>query len=250
MNPSNTQAPPVALVTGGARRIGAAITKHLHQEGFQVVIHCHHSICEAQELVSMLNHIRPQSAMALSADLGVPSNISSIITQTLAFGKRLNLLVNNASLFTRTNIQEHHAMDWDAMFNINVKAPYLLSEAAYPALAKTTGSIINITDIHANTPLKNYSIYCQSKAALLMQTKSLAREYAPRVRVNAIAPGAIAWPEGENALNDSLQQHIINKTPLKRHGEPIYIAQALLALANNTFITGQVLAVDGGRSLV
>lgn len=243
MNPENKPVAPVALVTGAARRIGAAIVRHLHAAGFGVVIHCHQSQTEAHALENELNQQRADSVKVLIADLANPTSAHQLITEALSWAGRIDLLVNNASLFTRNEA------DWDAMFTLNVKAPFLLSQAAFPHLSLTHGSIINITDIHADKPLKGYAIYCQSKAALSMQTKALAREFAPNVRVNAVAPGAIMWPEQDNQLNDILQQNIIEKTPLKRHGNPMFIAQAVLALAENAFITGQVLRVDGGRSV-
>ena len=150
----------------------------------------------------------------------------------------------------RTELTSFASNDWNVLFDIHVKAPFLLSLAARPLLAKQSGAIINITDIHAETPLKGYSVYCQSKAALEMQTKSLARELAPEIRVNAIAPGAIIWPEHSNTLNAETQEKIITKIPLKKHGAPEYVAKAVLALAANSYITGQILKVDGGRSLL
>lgn len=243
MNHANKHDAPVVLITGAARRIGAAIAKHLHQAGFRVVVHCRQSQAEAQTLVDEMNRVRADSAKVLTADLCHIDAAHQLIANTLAWAGRMDLLVNNASLFTRNE------GDWDAMFTLNVKAPFQLSHSAFPHLAKTHGSIINITDIHADKPLKGYAIYCQSKAALNMQTKALAREFAPNVRVNAVAPGAIMWPEQGNQLNEAQQQNIIAQTPLKRHGSPLFIAQAVLALADNAFVTGQTLCVDGGRSL-
>ncbi|CDZ76011.1 3-oxoacyl-[acyl-carrier-protein] reductase FabG [Legionella massiliensis] len=249
MNQANKQAVRVALITGAARRIGAAIAKHLHQAGFKVVIHCHHSLAEAQRLAQSLNQQRPDSAHVLQQDLCVPKVAKQLIAAALAFAGRLDLLVNNASIFTKTNFAEFNQQNWDNLFATNVRAPFELSLAARPYLAAQQGQIINISDIHSETPLKDYAEYCQTKAALTMQTKALAREFAPEVRVNAVAPGAIAWPENDNALNKQIQEKIIAQTPLKRHGEPQFIAQAVLALVENVFITGQVLRVDGGRSI-
>ncbi len=243
MNQANKQDVPVALVTGASRRIGAAIAQQLQKAGFRLVIHCHQSQAAAQILADDMNRLRAHSATVLTADLSAPDAAHQLITDSITWAGRLDLLVNNASLFTRNEA------DWDAMFTLNVKAPYQLSHAAFPHLVKTHGSIINITDIHADKPLKGYAIYCQTKAALSMQTKVLARELGPNVRVNAVAPGATMWPEQGNQLNDAQQQAIIEQTPLKRHGDPLFIAQAVLALAENAFITGQTLRVDGGRSL-
>ncbi|MFY7698318.1 MAG: pteridine reductase [Legionella sp.] len=247
MNQENIQA-PVALITGAGRRIGAAIATHLHSAGYRVIIHCLHSIAAAEELASKLNQVRSRSAMTIQADLSDP-HVSSLITDSIHWAGRLDLLVNNASIFKRNEINIYNATDCLQTFNINVFAPLCLSQAAYPYLAETKGVIINITDIHAHKPLKQYSVYCQSKAALTMQTFSLAREFAPLVRVNAIAPGAIVWPEHSNSLTDEQQQQIIDQTPLRQHGDPCFIAQAVLTLATNQFITGEILRVDGGRSL-
>lgn len=246
MKQVNTQVMRVALITGAARRIGAAIATHLHEANFRVVIHCHRSTEEAMCLAERLNQQRPDSARVLTADLRQKKEIAALMTATLKWSNRLDLLVNNAALFKRLD-DPMDEITWDALFTTNVQAPFWLSHAAYPALAATRGSIINITDTHTEKPLKGYSAYCQSKAALMMQTKALAREFAPEVRVNAIAPGAIAWPEHDNALNQDLQQRIIEKTLLKQHGNPLYIAKAVLSLVDNPFITGQSLSVDGGR---
>lgn len=236
-----SEATKVALITGGARRIGAAIATRLHNAGFIVVIHCHKSQESANLLASKLNHMRPNSAYVLSCDLLDPKSCQNLIQNTVNLSNRLDLLVNNASIFSSSEA------DWDKLFNTNVKAPYLLSKASSSYLNKTKGSIINITDTHADNPLKGYSIYCQTKAALTLQTKAFAKEFAPNIRVNAIAPGAIAWPENENKLDLARKEKIINKTLLKSHGDPLFIAEAVLALFNNPFITGQILNVDGGR---
>lgn len=250
MNQANKQEAKVALVTGGARRIGAAVVKKLHEAGFRVVIHCRHSLNEAHVLAVSLNNQRVDSAYVLQRELTDSIAAEEMITTAVEWAGRLDLLVNNASIFTRTDCLSLVSEEWDTLFNINVKAPFLLSLAARSALANRLGAIINLTDTHAERPLKGYSVYCQTKAALEMQTKSLAREFAPEIRVNAIAPGAIAWPEDANSLSAKEQQNIIAKTPLKRHGSPEFIAQAVLTLAENPFITGQILKVDGGRGLV
>lgn len=233
----------VALVTGASRRIGAAIIQSLHQAGFAVIIHFHRSHTEAEALCDTLNHQRTSSALTLQADLRKKEAVHKLMEDAIAWQGQLDLLVNNASIFVR----DEHA-DWREIFTTNVEAPFWLSHIAYPHLVKTQGAIVNITDIHADTPLKHYSIYCQSKAALKMQTLSLAVEFAPYIRVNAIAPGAILWPEGENTLQSTQQEKIIMKTLLQKHGNPQYLAQAILALAENKFITGQSLRVDGGRN--
>ncbi len=249
MKQSAIQAMPVALVTAGARRIGSAIVNHLHKAGYAVIIHCHQSIAEAETLAAELNQLCLNSAYVLQSDLRDLSAPAELIKNALAWRGNLNLLVNNAAIFYSTALDNFEEQSWDSLFTLNVKLPFLLSIAACPSLKASSGAIINLTDIHAHQPLKNYAVYCQTKAALTMQTKALAREFAPCVRVNAIAPGAIAWPEQENELSPALQQEIIAKTALKKHGHPDFIAQALVALALNPFITGQILKVDGGRSL-
>ena len=246
MNRVNTQAGAVALITGAARRIGAQIARYLHHAGFDVVIHCYQSQRPAMHLAEELNLIRPSSAIVLRANLAVEAQGRSLIQQVIRWKGRFDLLVNNASLFIKDT---NDTAVFDELFTVNVKAPFWLCDAAFDALKIGEGCVINITDIHAEKPLKDYSFYCQTKAALKMQTESLARVYAPFVRVNAVAPGAILWPEKDNALNEALKLNIISQTPLKRHGDPKWIAQAVYLLADNQFITGQTLRVDGGRSL-
>lgn len=249
MNSKNIQE-PVALITGAARRIGAEIARFLHQAGFSVIIHYHQSAKEAHTLTETLNQEIKDSALTLSADLTQKKACEKLITEAFTWKNRLDVLVNNASCFIRTDLNQARDEDWTKLFTTNVQAPFWLSLKAYPHLAEHQGCIINITDTHADKPLKGYAAYCQSKAALTMQTKALACELAPDVRVNAVAPGAIAWPEGDNALSKTVQEKIIAQTPLKRHGEPHYIAQGVLALIQNPFITGVTLRVDGGRTLV
>ena len=237
------EAQPVALITGAARRIGAVLAAHVHQAGYRVVIHYHHSHAEALALVDSFNQMRSNSAMHIAANLCISSAPKMIIDAVIAQWGRLDLLVNNASIFSR------HDSDWDQMWQCNVQAPYYLSRNAFSHLQISQGSIVNITDIHTHTPLRHYAAYCQTKAALAMQTRSLAQEFAPHVRVNEIAPGAMIWPTGENALGEVEKEKILTQTLLKRHGNPSHIAQALLYLMQNTYVTGQCLRVDGGRYL-
>lgn len=238
----NTQ---VALITGASRRIGAAIAKTLHDAGFSLALHCNQSEEQALALAKSFNAVRENSASVFSADFSKPYT-DYLLKAVMERMGSLHVLVNNASLFIRDTDPN---FDWDHLFNINVQWPFALSQAFIKQLDTEEGVIINITDIHARHPLKGYSAYCQTKAALSLQTKSFAKEYAPHVRVNAVAPGAIMWPEQANALTEGDKEKIIQKTPLKRHGSPVYIAEAVLALIRNSFITGQTLAVDGGRSL-
>lgn len=249
LDQSNKQDTKVVLVTGGARRIGAAIVKTFHHAGYKVLIHCHHSTTEAEQLVATLNNKTPDSAKMIAKDFSKTGACSQLVDATIAWAGRLDVLINNASIFLRTDLQNPDERDWQSLFDIHVKVPFALSCAAKRYLSKEQGVIINMTDIHAQKPLKGYAVYCQTKAALEMQTKVLAREWAPDIRVNAIAPGSTLWPEASNHLSEEDKQKIMKNTLLNGHGNPEPTAQAVLALAENRFITGQILNVDGGRSL-
>ena len=249
MNQAKIQGRGVALVTGAARRIGAVIARTVHAGGFDVVLHCHQSVDEAHALAKVLNQMRLDSACVHVADLTQTDDMCRLIQHACAWRGRLDVLVNNASYFVKTEPGVLDEGAWEALWDVNVKAPFWLSEQACQALSKTRGCIVNITDIYAEKPLQDYAVYVQTKAALKMQTEALARTYAPNVRVNAVAPGAIMWPEGENALSEAIQADVISKTPLKCHGEPSWVADAVLSLVSNSFITGQTLRVDGGRSI-
>jgi pteridine reductase len=250
VNQAKIQGRGVALVTGAARRIGAVIARALHGQGFDVVLHCHQSIDEAHALAEELNQARPDSACVQETNLMDIKAITALITHACTWRGRLDVLVNNASCFIKTvpGVLDEHA--WDTLWAVNVKAPFWLSEHAREALAKTHGCIVNITDIQAEKPRQDYAVYVQTKAALKMQTEALGLTYAPDVRVNAVAPGATMWPEGENALSEAVQADMILNTPLKCHGAPTWVSEAVLSLVSNQFITGQTLRVDGGRSLV
>lgn len=241
---------PVALITGGARRIGAAIAEKLHRNGFRVIIHYQSSATQAQQLCQTLNLQRSDSAAIISADLNQIEDINQLSQQAIKQFGQLNLLVNNASSFYPTPIATATLDQWDNLFNSNAKAPFFLSQALAGELEKQRGSIINIADIHAEKPLKNHTLYCMAKAANVMLTKSLAKELAPNVRVNGIAPGAILWPESEAELDNKAQADILTKIPLARAGDVDNIANTVKFLAlDNNYINGQILAVDGGRSI-
>ena len=252
----NSQQEQVVLVTGAARRIGKTICQHLHEQGFSIAIHCNHSFDDATTLASTLNDKRANSARVFQCALNQPNDstkskehIQSLISDIIKWNPRLYGLVNNASVFIKDTTFDDALNSWQEQFDVNVKAPWLLSHTALSHLQQEQGCIINIGDIHGAKPLKGYDVYSMTKAALLMQTRALALTFAPNVRVNAISPGAIMWPEGNNELSLHQQEKIINKTPLQRHGSPDSIAQAVVSLMANSFITGQTLAVDGGRSL-
>ncbi len=240
----------VAMITGAARRIGAAIAEALHREGMNIVLHYNASEEEAQELCNHLNQIRPNSAITIQGDLLEPEIDKSLITKAYKTWGRLDLLVNNASRFYRTIFGKVTEYAWDDLMTSNLRAPFFLSQAAAPYLAEHKGRIINIADTHAWRPMKDYSVYCISKTGLLMLTKSLAKELAPDVIVNAIAPGSIIWPEGENTLSHEEKEKIVSKTPLGRSGNAEDIARLAVFLARDAeYMTGEVLAVDGGRGL-
>ena len=239
----------VVLITGAARRVGAAIARRLHGAGAKVVVHYHRSEREAQSLRDELNAIRADSVALIQADLLNLSGLAEMIRNTVARFDRLDVLVNNASTFHATPVGEIAESDWDSLVGTNVKAPLFLSQAAAPYLRKTMGCIVNITDIHAERPLKNYVVYSLAKSALAGLTLSLARELGPEIRVNAVAPGPILWPE-DDSFDELARQRVISHTLLKRAGEPEDIARTVLFLAADApYVTGQIIAVDGGRSI-
>jgi len=250
MQKNRTDNSQVALITGAARRIGAQIARKLHEAGLNVVIHFFNSAEEAELLCVELNTIRENSAHAVQMDLQNTAGLSSLVQQSVAIWGHLDLLVNNASRFYRTKIGEVAGEAWNDLMDSNVKAPFFLSQAAAPYLAKRKGSIVNIADIHGERPMRDYGVYCLSKAGLIMLTKVMAKELAPEVRVNAVSPGPGVWPEGESVLAESDKQRLIERTLLKKSGNEDEIAKAVLFLATQgDFITGQILSVDGGRLL-
>ena len=245
----NTLEGKVAVVTGGARRIGASIARTLHHEGMKLVIHYHESADAARELQAELHHHRSDSVLLVGTDLLDPAKLEKLVSQaTTEFGQ-LDVLVNNASSFYPTPIGQTTDKQWEELIGVNLKAPYFLSQAAAGALTESNGCIINLVDIYAERPLKNYPIYNVAKAGLIGLTRTLARELGPEVRVNAVSPGAILWPEGD--VDEIAQQRLISRTPLKRTGNPTDIAQTVLFLVRDAeFLTGQIVNVDGGRSIV
>ena len=236
-----------ALVTGGARRIGAAIARTLHDAGMDLVIHFRHSAAEARSLADELNDTRPNSVALVEGDLENSEDCATLAQQAIeAFG-RMDALINNASAFFPTPIGEVTNDQWETLMGVNLKAPFFLSQACAKALASTHGAIINLTDIYAERPLPHHPVYSASKAGLVALTRSLAQELGPNVRVNAIAPGAIIWPESGDSEEN--QNEIIRRTPLGRLGEPQDIAGTVMFLLRDApFITGQIINVDGGRS--
>jgi pteridine reductase len=241
----------VALITGGARRVGAGIARRLHASGADLVVHYRSSAAEARKLKDELTAGRPGSVVLVQGDLLKPANLTGLIKDAVKGFGRIDALVNNASSFYATPIGEITEKEWDDLVGTNLKAPLFLSQAAAPELRKTHGSIVNIIDIHAEFPMKGYVVYNVAKGALLALTRALARELGPEVRVNGIAPGTIIWPDDEGWKDELARQRIMNQTALKRIGEPDDIARAVeFLLTAAPYVTGQVLAVDGGRSVM
>lgn len=236
----------VALITGGARRLGAAIATALHATGFRVAIHCQTSTADAATLAATLNAARADSALTLCADLRDAGAADSLVDAIAARWGRLDALVNNAAVFQPCALEAATLADWSGTMDVNLRAPFLLAQRAAPLLRASAGAIVNVTDIYAERPKAGFAIYCVAKAGLAGLTRALARELAPEVRVNAVAPGAILWPEESSA---GAQQALLDRTPLARRGEPADIAEAVVYLVGAKFVTGQIIAVDGGRSL-
>lgn len=244
-----TKPQPVALVTGSARRIGAAIARHLHGHGYAIAVHANQSGDELQALAFELESARPGSVLALQADLRDPDAAADLVEQCVAQFGRLDALVNNASNFFPTPLGKTSAQQWDELFAVNTRAPFLLAQAATEQLRLHRGAIVNITDLHATQPMRNHPAYCAAKAALEMLTRSLALELAPLVRVNAVAPGAILWPE--HGKDEAAKFELIQRTPLARTGSAQEIAQAVhWLLAEASYVTGHTMRVDGGRTLL
>jgi len=238
----------VALITGGAQRVGAMTARLLHAAGANLILHYRHSRQSALELQTELNDKRNNSVILIQAELLETVKLKGIITKSIEQWGRLDILINNASSFYPTPMGTVTENDWDDLIGSNMKAPFFLSQAAAPHLEKQNGCIINIVDIHAQRPMEGHSVYNMAKAGLAMLVKTLAFELGPKIRVNGVAPGAIMWPAQE--MDDLTKQRIVSRTYLKRKGSPEDIAKTVLFLASNAdYISGQIIAVDGGRSL-
>ncbi|RLJ68113.1 pteridine reductase [Sulfurisoma sediminicola] len=240
---------PVILITGAGRRVGAEIARTLHAAGARVAIHYRSSAAAAEVLAAELNSVRADSAAVFSADLLDVAALSPLVAAVVARFGRLDCLVNNASSFYPTKVGAIDTAAWDDLIGSNLKAPLFLSQAAAPHLQVAGGCIINITDIHAERPLKGFPVYCAAKGGLLNLTRSLAIELAPQVRVNAVAPGPIEWPEDDISFPPAERAAIVDHTLLKRVGSPADIARTVKFLVFDApYITGQAINVDGGRS--
>ena len=240
---------PVVLVTGGAKRVGAAIVKRLHHEGWRVAIHYRASADAANALAAALNALRADSAITVQADLLQTAMLAALIEPVISRWGRLDALVNNASTFYPTAVAEFTDTDWTTLIGSNLKAPLFLSQAAAPYLKEAGGCIVNITDIHAERPMSGYLIYNVAKAGLRGLTHALARDLAPEIRVNAVAPGPIEWPD-DGQISPEERERILDHVPLKREGGVAQIAEAVKYLVcDANFVTGQTINVDGGRSI-
>ena len=240
----------VALVTGGARRVGAGIVRYLHERGWRVALHYRSSVADAQALADELNATRPESVALFQADLLDTASLPPLITEVLRRFGRLDALINNASSFFPTPVGEFTENAWHDLLGSNLKAPIFLAQAAVVALRETHGAIISIADIHADRPYPEHTLYTVAKAGLVAMTRSLARELAPQVRVNAVAPGSNLWPDHDSVFDATERARIEATIPLGRTGTPQDLAQAIHFLLEAPYVTGVILPVDGGRSVV
>ena len=238
----------IAFISGAAKRVGADIARRLQQTGANVVLHYRTSAEEAKALCDELNQIRDNSAVCMQADLTDTRQLPSMVREASEVWGRLDVLINNASLFYPTPVDLTTEAHWCELIDCNLKAPFFLCQAAQPFLRKQLGCIVNIIDIHAERPLKGYSVYSITKAGLAALTRSLAKEFAPDIRVNGVAPGAIMWSESD--VSDANKTKILERIALNRTGAPDDIARAVLYFIRDAqYVTGQILAVDGGRTL-
>jgi len=248
LEPSDCLQGKTALVTGASARLGAATVRRLHAAGARVMIHYRRSAAPAEALCGELLARRAGSAATVQGDLRDPGTWPRLIEAARAFGGGLDMLINNASSYYPTPVDQATIADWDDLFGSNARAPFFLAQAAAPELRRRRGCIVNLVDIHAERPLADHAVYCMAKAANAMMVKALARDLAPEVRVNGIAPGAALWPA--DSLGDADKQEILRRIPLRRVAGAEQIAEAVMCMVTGPdYITGQILAVDGGRSV-
>lgn len=239
---------PVVLITGAAKRVGAVIARNLHANGYDLALHCRHSIAEADALAVELTAQRANSVLVLQADLADIEALPQLVDAVLARYGRLDALINNASAFYPTPLDTATPAQWDELFASNAQAPFFLAQAALPALRTAHGAIVNLVDIYAERALAKHPIYVMAKAALIAMTRSLALDLGPEIRVNGVAPGAVMWPSDGKSYDD--KQAMLARTPLKRAGAPEDVASAVLWLLRDaSFVTGQIIRVDGGRTI-
>lgn len=238
----------VALITGAGKRVGAVIARTLHAADFDVALHYRHSANDALALALELEQRRAGSTLTVAAELSELDQLPGLVEQVLERFGRLDALVNNASAFFATPLASATPAQWNTLFAANAQAPFFLAQAALPALHSAHGAIVNLVDIYAERPLAEHPLYCMAKAALAAMTRSLALDLAPAVRVNGVAPGAVLWPSDGKSYDD--RQALLARTPLQRAGQPEDVASAVLWLLRDApFVTGQILQVDGGRTL-
>lgn len=235
-----------ALITGAAHRIGADTARALHAHGYRVAVHYHRSADRAAGLVAELNGVRADSACTVAGDLTAPDVSPKLIDTVVRTFGRLDLLVNNASIYEPSDVEVADVERWDALMTTNVRAPYLLSTAAITALRENAGSIVNLTDVYGLRPQPGHVAYCTSKSALIGLTLAMARDLAPDIRVNGVSPGPIIWAEGDKP---AYRDEVLRKTPLQKLGKTGDIAGAVVYLATAPYVTGQILNIDGGRSI-
>jgi pteridine reductase len=239
---------PVALITGGAKRVGAVIARTLHAAGYDLAVHCRQSVAEADALAADLNAQRANSVLVMQADLADIPALSRLVDTTLSRYGRLDALINNASGFYPTPIGQANVAQWNELFASNAQAPFFLTQAALPALRAAHGAIVNLVDIYAERAIANHPIYVMAKGALAAMTRTLALDLAPDIRVNGVAPGAVMWPSDGKPYDD--QEAMLARTPLGRAGTPEDVASTVLWLLRDApFVTGQIIRVDGGRSV-
>lgn len=239
---------PVALITGAARRVGAVIARRLHAAGYDLALHYRNSAGEVRQLVDALQEQRPDSVIAVRAELAEFDRLPEMVAQCVGRYGRLDALVNNASAFYPTPVGSITPQQWDDLFASNARAPLFLTQAAAPHLRDRRGAVVNLVDIYAERPLAQHTLYSMAKAALLMMTRSLAIELGPEIRVNGVAPGAVLWPESGKAYTD--QQKLLQATALKRAGTPDDVAEAVRWLLQDAhYCTGEIIHIDGGRNL-
>ncbi len=236
----------VVLVTGASKRIGRDISKHFHKKGFNVILHFNKSYKEAENLKEELLSVREDSCTVFQADFSNRTSTDSAIKELLTTTERIDVLINNASSFYSTPIETAEEEEWLNLLDTNTTIPFFLIKALKPLLKESEGCVINISDSEVQRGIPQFSLYAAAKAALESLTKSLAKELAPHIRVNALAPGIILWPD-KNEIDEKTKKELINKTSLKRTGEPKDISSAAYMLYKSTYITGQVIKVDGGR---
>jgi pteridine reductase len=238
----------VALITGAAQRIGAQLARALHARSYNVVIHYNRSAEAAEAIASELNAQRANSARALSANMEDIDAVQRLAAEATALWGRMDVLINNASTYYSTPWQTAAAQDWDRLVGSNLKGPFFLTQALLAELSQRKGCVINMIDIAAERPARDFSIYCMAKAGLAMLTRSLAVDHGKNLRVNGIAPGAILWPEPP--LSEIAKMQMLEKIPAGHIGDPSDIVRtALFLIEDAPYINGQIIAVDGGLHL-